>query len=74
MNEYDHHGFGGFGYLTPAPPTKRKRPETDSELRARIAYVAGEGQYNIKRISAYTGEDLDDLAAEFELKRRTIEE
>jgi hypothetical protein len=71
-------GWLGYGINwdtpTPAPVVKRKRPETDAELRDRLYYVAGEGQYNLKRIQTYTGSDLDTLADEFSLKRRMVDE
>ena len=44
--------------------------ETDKELKERLVYVAGDTREVIARISMLAGEDLDDLAYCYGLKRR----
>lgn len=50
--------------------TAQVEPESDSDLRARLLYVAGDGEWLTRVISAASGERLDDLASCYNLKRR----
>lgn len=45
--------------------------ETDDQLRARLLYVAGDGRAQTERIHQAQGHELDDLAAQYNLQRRT---
>ena len=44
--------------------------ESDDHLRARLLYVAGDGEWLTRVISGATGSQLDDIAACYNLKRR----
>lgn len=42
------------------------RPETDNELRARLAYITGES------FAQFSGPHLDEIAWRYNLKRREV--
>lgn len=44
--------------------------ESDDELRARVLYVAGDGDGLTMRIRSASGQRLEDIAAALGLKRR----
>lgn len=44
--------------------------ESDEELRARLFYVAGDGEWLTRTIAAAGGERLDEIASCYNLKRR----
>jgi len=60
--------WSGVMHMTP----EEKKLESDAELRARVRYIAADGNYLTRRIETAIGEDLDDLAAMFNLRRRLI--
>ncbi len=47
--------------------------EPDSELRARLLYVAGDSSQRGQRIMVASGAELEHIADEFGLKRRKVE-
>lgn len=46
--------------------------ETDDDLRRRIRYVADETPRDVQRIEHASGEQLDEIADEYGLKRRYV--
>lgn len=45
-------------------------PESDDELRTRLLYVAGDGEWLTRTIRAASGAVLDEIASHYNLRRR----
>lgn len=65
-------GNGDWDKLKTPPMGSKVLAESDEELRERLLYVAGESSAIIQQISRAVGKQLDELAAEFGLKRRAL--
>lgn len=44
--------------------------ESDEQLRARLVYVAADGEWLTQTIARATGSQLDDIASRYNLRRR----
>ncbi len=53
--------------FTYTPPTVA---ESDEDLRARLRYVAADGQWLTRLIAEASGAQLDELASHYNLRRR----
>lgn len=62
----------GFGEVDWADKPTPGRVEDDDSLRARVMYVAADGQMLTRAIQVATGLGLDELAERYGLRRRRV--